>query len=449
MTTFDFLQIALYMVVLLLLVKPVGSYMALVFSETPNRVTRVGAGTERLFYRLAGVHADEEMGWRKYAIAMLVFNMAGLLVVYGLQRLQQWLPLNPQHLPAVTADSSFNTAISFITNTNWQGYGGESTMSYLTQMLGLAVQNFLSAATGIAVLLAVIRGFTRRSANSLGNFWVDMTRSTLYVLLPMALVLTLALVSQGVVQNFKPYEDVPLMQSTTAVETVMDAAGNPTKDAAGNPVTKETKVETQSLPMGPAASQIAIKQLGTNGGGFFNVNSAHPYENPTPFSNFLEVLAILLIPASLCYTFGRLVGDRRQGWALLAVMTLIFVPLIIGCVSAEQAGNPALHAAGRGSASFCVAGRRQHGGQGDALRHCGVGHLGDCNNGSLERLGERDARFVHSAGRPGADVADTAWRGDLRWRGFGPVRHARLRGGGGIHRRPHGRTYARIPRQED
>ncbi|HET6553297.1 MAG TPA: potassium-transporting ATPase subunit KdpA [Dyella sp.] len=343
MTTYDYFQVGLYLAVLLLLVKPVGAYMALVFSETPNRVTRFGGGVERILYRLAGVRADEEMGWRRYAIAMLVFNMAGLLVVYGLQRMQQWLPLNPQQMPAVSADSSFNTAISFITNTNWQGYGGESTMSYLTQMLGLAVQNFLSAATGIAVLLAVIRGFTRRSATSIGNFWVDMTRSTLYVLMPLSLVLALALVSQGVVQNFKPYQDVPLMQATTAVEAIKDADGNPVKDAAGNPKTKETKVETQSLPMGPAASQIAIKQLGTNGGGFFNVNSAHPYENPTPLSNFLEVLAILLIPAALCYTFGRMVGDRRQGWALLAVMTLIFVPLIVGCVAAEQAGNPALH----------------------------------------------------------------------------------------------------------
>lgn len=343
MTTNDYFQIGLYMAVLLLFVKPLGAYMALVFSETPNRVTRFGGGVERLLYRLSGVSADEEMGWRRYAMAVLVFNMAGLLVVYGLQRLQQWLPLNPQHLAAVSADSSFNTAVSFVTNTDWQGYGGESTMSYLTQMLGLAVQNFLSAATGIAVLLAVIRGFTRRSAQGIGNFWVDMTRSTLYVLLPLSLLLALVLAAQGVVQSFKPYQDVRLMQSTTAVAAVQDASGNPMKDAAGQPVTKSTTVTMQTLPMGPAASQIAIKQLGTNGGGFFNVNSAHPYENPTPLSNFLEELAILLIPAALCYTFGCMVGDRRQGWALLAVMTLIFVPLVVGCVAAEQAGNPALH----------------------------------------------------------------------------------------------------------
>ncbi|WP_199098757.1 potassium-transporting ATPase subunit KdpA [Dyella sp. ASV21] len=343
MTTNDFLQIGLYLVVLLALVKPVGSYMALVFADTPNRVLRAGGGVEKLLYRLSGVRTDEQMGWRRYAIAMLLFNMAGLFAVYLLQRVQQWLPLNPQHFGAVSPDSAMNTAISFISNTNWQGYTGESTMSYLTQMLGLAVQNFLSAATGIAVLVAVVRGFTRRSADSIGNFWVDMTRSTLYILLPFSLVIALLLSSQGVVQNFKSYVEVPLVQNTVAVETVKDAAGNTVKDAAGKDVTKETPVSTQTLPMGPAASQIAIKQLGTNGGGFFNANSAHPYENPTPFSNFIEMLAIFLIPGALCYTFGCMVGDRRQGWAILATMLLIFVPLAIGAVAAEQAGNPALH----------------------------------------------------------------------------------------------------------
>ena len=343
MTTNDFIQIAVYLVVLMLLIKPVGSYMAMVFAETPNRVTRFGAPVERLLYRLSGIRAEEDMGWRRYALAMLIFNMAGLLVVYLLQRVQQWLPLNPQQFGAVTPDSAMNTAISFATNTNWQGYGGESTMSYLTQMLGLAVQNFLSAATGIAVLIAVVRGFSRRSSTSIGNFWVDMTRSTLYILMPFSLVLTLLLVSQGVVQNIKPYVDVPLTQQITQVEQVKDAAGNVVKDAKGNAVTKESPVATQTLPMGPAASQIAIKQLGTNGGGFFNANSAHPYENPTPFSNFLEMLAIFVIPGGLCYTFGVLVGDRRQGWAILATMLLIFIPLAIGAVAAEQAGNPALH----------------------------------------------------------------------------------------------------------
>ena len=342
MTANDYVQIGIYLTVLLLLVKPLGAYMALVFADAPNRVTRIGGPVERAIYRVCGIESGEDMHWTRYALAMLVFNVAGLLLVYLLQRVQQWLPLNPQHFPAVSADSAMNTAISFATNTNWQGYGGESTMSYLTQMLGLSVQNFLSAATGIAVLVALIRGFVRRSAAGIGNFWVDMTRSTLYVLLPLSLVLALVLVAQGVPQNFKPYASAALVDATTATETVKDAEGTSVKDAEGNDVTHESKVTEQLLPLGPAASQIAIKQLGTNGGGYYNANSAHPYENPTPLTDFLEVLAILLIPAALCYTFGQMVGDRRQGWALLVAMLVIFVPLLLACTAAEQAGNPAL-----------------------------------------------------------------------------------------------------------
>jgi K+-transporting ATPase ATPase A chain len=338
MTTNDFVQISLYLLLTLLAVKPLGGYMALVFADAPNRVQRIGGPVERFLYRVGGIDASEDMSWRRYAMAMLVFNVAGLVVVYVLQRVQQWLPLNPQGFGAVSADSAMNSAISFATNTNWQGYGGESTMSYLTQMLGFAVQNFLSAATGISVLIALVRGFVRRNANGVGNFWVDLTRSTLYVLLPLSLVVALVLVSQGVPQNFKPYEDVPLLQPTTQVET--------TKDAAGNDVTKKTVTMMQSLPLGPAASQIAIKQLGTNGGGYYNANSAHPFENPTPLSNFVELFSILLIPFALCYMFGVMVGDRRQGWALLATMFVIFVPLIFACTAAEQYGNPALHALG-------------------------------------------------------------------------------------------------------
>ncbi len=342
MTTNDYLQLGLYLAVLLLLVKPLGSYMALVFSETPNRVTRIGAPVERILYRVSGVKADEDMSWIRYSLAMLVFNVAGLLVVYALMRLQVWLPLNPQRMDNVSPDLSMNTAISFATNTNWQAYSGESTLSYFTQMLGLGVQNFLSAATGIAVLIALIRGFTRRTSKAIGNFWVDLTRSTLYILLPLAFVLSLALVWQGVPQNFSQYKSVPLVEATTATDTVRDADGNTVKDAAGKDVTKSTPVTEQLLPLGPAASQIAIKQLGTNGGGYYGVNSAYPYENPTPLSDFLEVLAILLIPAALCYTFGAMVGDRRQGWALLIAMLVIFVPLLLACTAAEQAGNPAL-----------------------------------------------------------------------------------------------------------
>ncbi|HET7332129.1 potassium-transporting ATPase subunit KdpA [Dyella sp.] len=343
MTANDFLQIGIYLVVLLLLAKPLGSYMALVFADQPNKVTRAGGVAERVIYRLCGIDPDEDMGWKRYAIAVLAFNVCGMLAVYAFQRLQQWLPLNPQHFPAASPDLSLNTAISFVTNTNWQAYSGESVMSYLTQMAALAVQNFLSAATGIAVLIAVIRGFVRKSSQGIGNFWVDLTRSTLYVLLPLSFLLALVLVSQGVVQNFKAYVDVPVVQTSTYAQPVTDAAGNPVKDAAGNPVTKPAPLTTQTLPMGPAASQIAIKQLGTNGGGFFGVNSAHPYENPTPFANFLEMLAILLIPTALCGTFGQMVGDRRQGRALLIAMLVIFVPLLLACTAAEQSGNPILH----------------------------------------------------------------------------------------------------------
>ena len=280
---------------------------------------------ERLIYRVSGVDPAHESDWTRYAFDALLVNLLGFIAVYALQRLQGVLPLNPQGLGAISPDSSFNTAVSFATNTNWQGYVGEATMSYLTQMLGLAVQNFLSAATGIAVLIALIRGFVRREAGQIGNFWVDFTRSTLYVLLPLSFILAVVLASQGVVQSFAPY------QQATLVEPV---------------VMQDQAVTEQTLPLGPAASQVAIKQLGTNGGGFFNVNSAHPFENPTPLSNFLEMLAILLIPAALCYTFGSMVNDQRQGWALLAAMLVIFVPLLVGAFAAEQAGNPRFDALG-------------------------------------------------------------------------------------------------------
>ncbi|CAN5598248.1 potassium-transporting ATPase subunit KdpA [soil metagenome] len=322
MTINGFLQLAFYLVVLIGLAKPLGSYMARVYEGQSIGLDRILGPLERLIYRLSGVQPAEEMNWKVYAVAMLLFNLAGLLVVYLLQRLQGALPLNPQSLPNISADSAFNTAVSFATNTNWQGYGGETTMSYLTQMVGLSVQNFVSAAAGMATLVALIRGLTRRSAQTIGNFWVDMVRSTLYILLPLSVILAVILVSQGVVQTFGPYQEIRLLTAT--------------QDASGNAVT------TQVLALGPAAAQIAIKQLGTNGGGFFNVNSAHPFENPTPLSNFLELLAILLIPAALCYTFGKMVKDTRQGWAVLTAMTLIFVVLLGMVVWAEQNGNPAL-----------------------------------------------------------------------------------------------------------
>jgi potassium-transporting ATPase potassium-binding subunit len=342
MTLNGYLQIALYMVVLLALAKPLGWYMARVYEGQSVGLNRVLGPVERLLYRMFGTREDQEMSWKTYALAMLLFNLFGLLVVYALQRLQGILPLNPQGLGAVTPDSSFNTAASFASNTNWQGYGGEVTMGYLTQMLGLNVQNFVSAASGMATLVALIRGLRLRSAQTIGNFWVDLTRSTLYILLPLALILALIQVSQGVVQNFNSYQTVALTQALSYEQPQLDADGNPVKDAGGNEVIETVQVTEQVLPMGPAASQIAIKQLGTNGGGFFNVNSSHPFENATPLSNFFELLAILLIPAALCYTFGKLVGDTRQGWAVLAAMTLIFIPLLALAVGSEAAGTPQL-----------------------------------------------------------------------------------------------------------
>jgi potassium-transporting ATPase potassium-binding subunit len=350
MTAVGVLQLVLYLAVLIALVKPVGWYMARVYQGQPCGLDRVFGVLERGLYALAGTRADAEMTWRQYAVAMLLFNMIGLVVIYGLQRAQHLMPLqallNPAGLAAVSPDSSFNTAVSFATNTNWQGYGGETTMSYLTQMLGLTVQNFVSTATGMAVLVAVIRGFTRKESRTIGNFWVDLTRSTVYILLPMSLVLAIVLVSQGVVQTFGPYAKAAVLQPTAYDEPVVGEDGKPVLDEKDQPTTKKSMLTEQTIALGPAASQIAIKQLGTNGGGFFNVNSAHPLENPTPLSNFLELLAILLISAALCYTFGEMVGDRRQGWALLAVMLVLFIPCLAICYLSEQAGNPKLAAAG-------------------------------------------------------------------------------------------------------
>jgi K+-transporting ATPase ATPase A chain len=317
MTATGFLQIGIYVAVLLLAAKPLGLYMTAVYEGRRTWLSPVFGPVERFLYRLFGTSEADEMGWKRYAVAMLLFNGLGLVAVYALQRFQGGLPLNPQGFPGVSPDLAFNTASSFATNTNWQSYGGETTLSYLTQMLGLTVQNFVSAATGMAVLIAFIRGLRARSATTLGNFWVDLTRGTLYILLPLAVVLALLQVSQGVIQNFSDY---------VGVRTVEGGE--------------------QLLAMGPAAAQIAIKQLGTNGGGFFNVNSSHPFENATALSNFGEMLAILLIAAALCYTFGKMVGDTRQGWAVLAAMTIMFVVLLGIAGVSEQAGNPLFTDAG-------------------------------------------------------------------------------------------------------
>jgi len=346
MTGNDIIQIVLYFSALLLLVKPLGVYMARIYEGETFWPVRIMGSFERLFYKLCGIQSDKEMDWKEYALDVLVFSAGGFLLLYLLQRMQGMLPLNPQKFPAVSPDSSFNTAVSFVTNTNWQGYSGESTMSYFTQMAGFAVQNFLSAATGMAVLVALIRGFKRHSSKTIGNFWVDLTRTTLYILIPLSLIYSLLLVSQGVVQTFSEYKNVSLTQTVTYDNPKLDETGNPIRDTRGNPVTEKAQMKVQVIPLGPAASQVAIKQLGTNGGGFFNVNSAHPFENPTPLSNFLEVLGILLIPGALCITFGRMVGDKRQGRALLGAMFLILIPLMALCTWSEQQGNPHFAALG-------------------------------------------------------------------------------------------------------
>jgi K+-transporting ATPase ATPase A chain len=334
------LQYGFFFAVLFLLAWPLGLYMARIYrGDLPAFVAWLRP-VENFCYRLAGVRHGDDMGWRRYAGAVLAFSLLGVLAVYALQRLQLWLPFNPQAMANTTPDLAFNTAVSFVTNTNWQAYGGETTMSYLTQMLGLAVQNFLSAATGMAVVVALMRGFQRKEAGGIGNFWIDLVRSTLYVLLPLSLILALALVGQGVVQSVAPYASVPLTQAVDYEQPKVGADGQPVLDAAGKPVLEAATAREQTLALGPAASQIAIKHLGTNGGGFFNANSSHPYENPTPVSNLLQMLAIVLIPAALCFTFGRWVGDLRQGLAILAAMTAILVALLAVEVWAEQAGNP-------------------------------------------------------------------------------------------------------------
>jgi K+-transporting ATPase ATPase A chain len=340
MTANGWLQIALFFGVLLLMVKPLGWYMAQVYEGRPCGLDRVFGPLERLLYRVCGRGATREMTWKTYTLAMLLFNFGGLLVLYVLQRAQQWLPINPQHLGAVPADLAANTAISFTTNTNWQNYGGETTLSYLTQMLGMTVHNFTSAATGMACLIALIRGFARHSSQHIGNFWVDLTRTTLYILLPLSFLLALVLVSQGVVQTLGPYKTVPLLQATTADAPQLDATGQPLKDAAGNVLIRHSPITEQTLALGPVASQLAIKHLGTNGGGFFNANAAHPFENPTPLTDFILILAETCIAASLTYTFGRMVGDTRQGWAILAAMMIMLAALMACTYAAESAGNP-------------------------------------------------------------------------------------------------------------
>ena len=340
MNSYELIELFIFITLLLIVIKPFGSYMARVYQGERTFLSPILHPCENLIYHLCGVNRDEEMGWKRYAIGLLLFNLVGGLALFALLLLQGVLPLNPQKFPAFSWHLALNTAISFATNTNWQNYSGESTASYFTQMFGFAVHNFVSAATGMVVAIALIRGFVRRKSSVIGNFWQDLTRSILYILLPLSLVFSVVLVSQGVIQNFSGYTTVPLVQPVTYDTPKLDAQGNPIKDAKGTLVTVSQTVKEVTLPMGPVASQEAIKELGTNGGGFFNANSAHPFENPTPFSNMVEIFLILLIPGSLTSTFGRMAGNPRQGWALLAVMLSILIVAMAFLYWTESSGNP-------------------------------------------------------------------------------------------------------------
>ncbi len=342
MNLYEWMQTSLFLVVLLSLIKPLGTFMAKVYQGERTILSPVLGPCENLIYRLGGVDRDEEMGWRRYAWAMVLCNIALFAALFIMLLVQGRLPLNPQQLPDFSWQLALNTAVSFVTNTNWQNYSGESAASYLTQMAGLTVHNFVSAATGMAIAIALIRGFVRRKAEQIGNFWVDLTRGVLYILLPLSFISALGLVSQGVIQNFSPYRSVTLLEPFSYQQAKVDAAGHPMTDAAGKAMTETVNVSEVRLPMGPVASQEAIKELGTNGGGFFNANSAHPFENPTPLSNFLETLLILLIPGALTYTFGVMVGNTRQGWALLFVMLFLLMGAFSVLQGAESYGNPGL-----------------------------------------------------------------------------------------------------------
>ena len=395
MTVNGWLQIAIFFFLILLTARPLGRYMARVFEGRKTLLDPLLLPAERLLYRLTGVRREEEMRWTEYGAAMLLFSLATALLTYVLERTQHVLPWNPQHLANVSPALAWNTAISFTTNTNWQSYAGESTMSYLTQMLGLATHNFWSAATGIALAVAFIRGIARREMKTLGNFWVDLTRATLWVLLPISIVLAFVLVSQGVIQNLRPYDTARILEPSIAkAESQTQTATGPDGKATS------TIVRTQTIAQGPVASQEAIKMLGTNGGGFFNANSAHPFENPTPLSNLVEMFAIFLIPAALTVTLGQMTGSPRHGWAVFGAMAVLWFAGVFTCYWAESQPNPS--ASWRRSARFCESGGRKHGGQGGSLRHCELRALRNGDDGRELRRGELHARFVHAAGRHGA-----------------------------------------------
>ena len=340
MTLNGTLQIIAFFLAVLLLTKPMGLFLVKVFSGERTFLDPIVRPFERAFYWLTRIDPTREMNWKEYGIAMLIFSLVSTLALYTLQRFQFFLPLNPQEFAGLSEHLSFNTAVSFVTNTNWQSYGGEATMSYLTQMAGLALQNFKSAAVGMALAAVFIRGIARAETDRLGNFWADLTRGTLYILLPLSLIAAIFFVSQGVVQNFKPYESAKLTDTFTVQVDKKDADGNVIKDGGGENIKEDLLIESQSIAQGPVASQLAIKMLGTNGGGFFNANSAHPFENPTPLSNFVQMLLIFLIPAGFTYMLGRMVRSQGHGWAVFGAMSILFFVGVTTLYWAESRGNP-------------------------------------------------------------------------------------------------------------
>lgn len=354
-TSNNIVQISFYLGTLLVFAKFLGLYIAKVATGDAFSVDKF-CFAENTIYRICKVRNDEEMDWKTYAFSILIFNIISILLLYTLTRIQHLLPFNPQHSVLTSPSLAFNIAVSFATNTNWQPYSDENTLSYLVKMLGLTVQNFASAATGMAVLFALIRGIARKETKTIGNFWVDLVRVTLYIFLPLSIILSLALVSQGVVQNIKPHQETKLLQVITHVKETTKAGGNKSEVTIK---TVENEIKTQKIPMGPAASEIAIKQLGTNGGGFFQTNSAHPLENPTPLSNFLEMFAILLIPMSLCFTFGYMVKDKKQGIAVFLIMICLFIPLLFLTISSEQNGNTIINSAITGKSTHKAIGNME------------------------------------------------------------------------------------------
>src|SRR5512135_399758 len=347
MDLYGWLQLVLFLGLLLLVTRPMGLYLYRVLDpQGKTFLDPLLKPVERLFYRLMRVDPRSEQDWKRYAVSLLLFSLVGTVFTYAILRLQHLLPLNPQRLGPVGEPLAFNTAVSFITNTNWQNYGGESTMSYLSQMVALAIHNFTSAASGIAVAAALVRGIARHTARTVGNFLVDVVRATLYLLLPLCFLNAVFLISQGMIQNFKPYESARLVEPMTVDAPKMDAQGQPVKDEKGNPVTEKQVVESQTIVQGPMASQVAIKMLGTNGGGYTNANAAHPYENPTPLSNFLQIFSIFLIPSGLTYYLGRMVKNQKHGWSVWGAMAVLFLAGVLLCWWAEAAGNPRLHALG-------------------------------------------------------------------------------------------------------